>query len=150
MSELQHHGITGMKWGVRRFQNKDGTLTAAGKARYGETDTGTGGSDKKGTGSGASDKKNTAEVHDDYKKAHDNKPVESMSDAELRTRLNRIQMEQQINQYNKNKVDRGHEKIRKALSYGKTATEIVTTAVGLYYAGKTVIDWINGTPPKKG
>lgn len=34
-NELQHHGILGMKWGVRRFQNKDGTLTAAGKERYG-------------------------------------------------------------------------------------------------------------------
>jgi len=33
-NELAHHGILGMKWGVRRFQNKDGTLTAAGKVRY--------------------------------------------------------------------------------------------------------------------
>ena len=31
--ELYHHGIRGMKWGVRRYQNKDGTLTAAGKKR---------------------------------------------------------------------------------------------------------------------
>lgn len=29
-----HHGILGMKWGVRRYQNKDGSLTAAGKKRY--------------------------------------------------------------------------------------------------------------------
>lgn len=34
MSELFHHGIKGQKWGVRRFQNKDGTLTAAGSKRY--------------------------------------------------------------------------------------------------------------------
>ena len=32
-SELYHHGIKGMKWGVRRYQNHDGTLTTAGKKR---------------------------------------------------------------------------------------------------------------------
>lgn len=31
---LSHHGIKGQKWGFRRFQNKDGTLTPAGKKRY--------------------------------------------------------------------------------------------------------------------
>lgn len=42
-SALQHHGILGQKWGVRRFQNSDGSLTEAGKQRYfhsGETSTG--------------------------------------------------------------------------------------------------------------
>ena len=32
---LMHHGILGMKWGRRRYQNPDGTLTAEGRARYG-------------------------------------------------------------------------------------------------------------------
>ena len=36
--ELSHHGILGQKWGVRRFQNKDGSLTASGKKRYDEND----------------------------------------------------------------------------------------------------------------
>lgn len=31
---LVHHGILGQKWGIRRYQNKDGTLTEAGKKRY--------------------------------------------------------------------------------------------------------------------
>ena len=36
MSEFYHHGTKGMKWGVRRYQNKDGTLTPAGRKREDE------------------------------------------------------------------------------------------------------------------
>ena len=37
-SFLAHHGILGMKWGIRRYQNKDGSLTPAGKRRYARND----------------------------------------------------------------------------------------------------------------
>lgn len=33
-TELYHHGIKGQRWGIRRYQNKDGSLTAYGKKRY--------------------------------------------------------------------------------------------------------------------
>lgn len=37
-SVMYHHGIKGQKWGIRRFQNPDGTWTNAGKERYGDSD----------------------------------------------------------------------------------------------------------------
>ena len=40
---LIHYGVLGMKWGVRRYQNKDGSLTSAGKKRYsGDSDSSSG------------------------------------------------------------------------------------------------------------
>ena len=37
-NELYHWGIKGMKWGIRRYQNKDGSLTGSGKKRYSENE----------------------------------------------------------------------------------------------------------------
>ena len=33
---LMHHGVLGMKWGIRRYQNYDGSLTSAGRKKYGK------------------------------------------------------------------------------------------------------------------
>lgn len=33
-NEMYHHGIKGQRWGIRRYQNRDGTLTPLGKRRY--------------------------------------------------------------------------------------------------------------------
>lgn len=74
--QLYHWGIKGMRWGVRRYQNKDGSLTPAGRKRY-EDEGGGSGSSNGGT-KGSS------------------KTLSSMSDAELRDKLARLRMERDI------------------------------------------------------
>ena len=78
--ELYHWGIKGMKWGVRRYQNKDGTLTAAGRKHYA------------GDGNAGED---TQEPKTEYAPKRTGKNAEDYSDEELRARINRLQMEKQ-------------------------------------------------------
>ena len=122
-NELQHHGIKGMKWGRRRYQNADGSLTAAGKKRYGygesDYDYGkdiVGGVKVKRTSKGSSVEdyqnaiKKTKSVgegvdtirkfNDDVKRIKDpamekriRKSTEEMTDKELQQRVQRLNME---------------------------------------------------------
>lgn len=85
-SELKHFGIKGMKWGQRRYQYKDGSLTPAGKKRYGN------GSD--GSSSNKSSKPKP-------------KSISEMSDDELRKAITRKQLEQQYLNYHPKQVSRG-------------------------------------------
>lgn len=57
---LVHHGIKGQRWGVRRFQNTDGSLTSAGKRRYGTSNE---------HGNTISNREGKKQLHRDYKKA---------------------------------------------------------------------------------
>ena len=76
-SQLYHHGILGMKWGVRRFQNKDGSLTSDGKRHLEQNSKAKQGNNKK-------------------KKGHTTnkgKSINELSDDELRKRINRLELE---------------------------------------------------------
>lgn len=79
-AQLTHWGIKGMKWGVRRYQNKDGSLTPAGRKRYSEEGESSGSS-----GSSKSSSSNTS----------GKKKISEMSNDELRERTTRINLELQ-------------------------------------------------------
>lgn len=85
-SELYHHGILGMRWGVRRYQNKDGTLTNAGKKRAAQLRN----DYQKVTGKSIDSEDGGKSVSATSTKS---KPVKQMTDDELRARNNRLQME---------------------------------------------------------
>lgn len=75
---VSHSGMPGMRWGVRRYRNYDGTLTPEGKIRYGKSGSGETTSRKSGTRSKSTSPKKT---------------VSDMSDDELRTKTARLQLE---------------------------------------------------------
>ena len=108
--ELCHHGILGMKWGIRRYQNKDGTLTSAGKRRY-------------ATG------KVEPPAHEDYLRARAKTPRE-MSDKELNDAVLRLTREVSYNRLaaNSNAVSAGR---RRAEQLVKDATTVAGIAGGL-------------------
>lgn len=92
-NELTHYGIKDQKWGLRRFQNPDGSLTPAGRERYGVgKERGTAGSEgqsKSGEG-GSSQKSGTNKTP-----GKSSRSATAMSDDELRSRINRLNMEEQ-------------------------------------------------------
>ena len=100
---LWHWGIKGQKWGVRRYQNQDGTLTAEGKKRYQQDD------------------------HPDYTRAHEKKSVRELSDAELNAKINRLQKEKQYQS-----LVTEPSKIKKAIAIAGTTAAALGTISTLY------------------
>lgn len=88
---LQHWGIKGQRWGIRRFQRKDGSLTPEGKRRY-------------------DDLESDSEEHVRAR----SKSTRTMTDAELQSAVRRLEMEKRYNDLNPRHVSAG-EKIGKAI-----------------------------------
>ena len=136
--ELKHYGIKGMKWGVRRFQNSDGSLTADGKKRYSgdnlkdiqkQVNQGKNVVDGvKKTKAKAAEKRTEKKIKDD---------LSQMSDKELRDIVNRLNMEERYTQVMKSRgVETGKSRVDKILEYAGTALTIGSSALSIMIAIK--------------
>lgn len=183
--ELYHYGRKGQKWGQRLYQNKDGSLTPLGRMRYKrETDRLTAERktliNKKRTNAKIDrlnklqeDVDNRKKALDDYEKAKGNskefntqkssdpekpKKISEMSDAELRDRINRINLENSykslVEGSSKKEVSKGRQFVEDVLTNsGKNiATQTVTflMGTGVNMALEKALGIENAINPRKG
>lgn len=159
-NQLCHWGVKGMRWGVRRYQNKDGSLTNAGKKRY-ERDQRENAGKKKGNKVGAAepdrwvreDLTRTRRLTDEssglvnkLKNANDNSlkkrpkqraDLSSMTDKEMRDRINRELLERQYNDmFTPQKSSRGREHVSEVLEIAGTVLAIGSSSLGIALAIK--------------
>lgn len=165
-NELIHWGIKGMKWGVRRYQNKDGSLTDVGQRRYARDQRENSGK-KKGDKVGAADPDRwvredltrsrkladeSGQMVNKLKNANDNaiknrpKPkmdLSNMTDQEMRNQINRALLERQYNDlFAPQNVSRGREHAAKILDTTGTILGLAGSALGIALAIKDL------RPPK--
>lgn len=113
-NELYHHGIKGQKWGVRRYQNKDGTRIGN-RSRRKESQS------------------------EDYKTAKNlkKKKMNQMSNAELRKLNERQQLEKTYKQMNKSTIGKGMAFVASAAAITNTAVNLYNNSNKLVHIGKT-------------
>ena len=116
--DLYHWGIKGMKWGIRRYQNPDGSLTAAGKKRYTNPD---GSLTEKGKKKFGNSVKSDAETPK-------RKTAKDMTDEELDKAINRARKEDEYNRLRPEpKAETKNENYKKLMT--KVVNEMIVPAV---------------------
>lgn len=162
---IQHHGIKGMKWGVRRYQNRDGSLTAEGKKRY-ERDIADNRSKKKENRIDTSSPDPKRWVKEDIERGQrltkagsnmirelsniekETRPratkkrmdLSKMTDQEMRQRINRELIERQYNdmfgEMEEPKISAGRKYVTEILKYAGEALGITGSALSIALAIK--------------
>ena len=143
MSDLRHHGIKGQKWGVRRFQNDDGSLTTLGKLRYGTS------KDYEDLSKQVSKADSLIKTAKKYRAEKDHKDYEDkiktdlskMSDKELQQVVNRMNMEERYTQVMRSREkDRGESAAMKWLNAAGTVTTVAGSALAIAIQMKQVME----------
>lgn len=157
-NELYHFGVKGMRWGVRRYQNKDGSLTNAGKRRYPVVMSGPYEQNRRinerllnnrissgrPTKIGDAVRKINKFTKPRVMSNQSNISIKDMSDAELRQKINRLQMEKQYEKLNEKKVSAGKKFVTGILVGAATS---VASSYATKYMGKAV-EWMGGKAVK--